>query len=540
MISEKTDLYKISKLTRKGYTIPKNKIHPNLYQEIRESLKVKPFTHKDYAKFAEEFYVFSENSSKLYLPKFWAIDNLGQPNNINITEGSKISINCKFQPLPFQIPIIDKIYNILLTQNGSILSVPCGFGKTFCSLYIACKLGLKTLVVVHTSVLLSQWIERIEQFVPDARIGIIRGAKFEVEDKDICIAMLQTLVSPGRKFSKDAFQDFGFLTIDEVHHMAAPGFSRALPLISTKYTLGLSATPNRQDKLEKVFKWYLGDIGWFQKKRSGFLITKYIKYTDDSFKEIRRPWNNSYNLPEMIKLIINSKPRNEFIVHQAISLAQTGRQILLLSARINHLKLLKKMINHFKKHDPIIDLIKLKFPYMDTIQNKIISYYKKPITCGLYIGGLKKHELDKSAQCNIILGSYSLVSEGTDIPTLNTLIMASPKKSIQQVVGRILRADTGFTPLVLDICDDFSIYTNQGYNRIKFYKMQEYHIDTFTKHQNENLKYKDQDIYINDTKQTEGYKKPKKSKTEPKKKRSKKKEKKVETKCLMHFSDSDN
>lgn len=537
MISKKSNLHKISKLTRKGYSIKKSNIHPNLLIELRESLKVKPFTHRDYAQFAEEFYVFSENSSSIYLPRFWAIKNLGPPNVIDLKEGKKVNLKISLKPFDYQKPMIDKIYKDIISNGGSLLCVGCGLGKTFMSLYIAAKLNFKTLVIVHTSVLLSQWVDRIKQFLPTAKVGIIRGNKFEVEGNDICIAMLQTLVSPQRKFQKTAFKDFGFLITDETHHLGAPVFSRALPLVSTKYMMGLSATPERADRLENVFKWYLGDIGWYQKKREGFLIVKYIKYTDESFKEIRR-YNNSYDLPKMTELIIKSKTRNIFIVNQAIRFSKMGRQVLLLSARRNHLKVLQKMIEHYKKDKQIKKIIKEWFPYKKTIQSRILDYYEINITTGLYIGQMKPAELEESSRCNIVLGTYSLVSEGTDIPTLNTLIMASPKKTIQQVVGRILRAETGFVPLVLDICDDFSIYTNQGVFRQKYYKMQEYHIDTFLKNNGECIKYNGKEIFIEDKKQTEGYK-PKKRGRKPKVNKPKKMKEIKRTKCLMEFSDSD-
>ena len=536
MISNKKNLHKIAKLSRKGYTLKKKDIHPNLLIELRESLKVAPKTHRDYQQFAEEFYVFSESVSNIYLPRFWAIENLGKPNKMLIKNGDKVDINCSFTPFDYQLPIINKIHNDIITTGGSILCVGCGLGKTFMSLYIAAKLKQKTLVVVHTSVLLTQWVERINQFLPGARIGLIRGNKFETEDKDICIAMLQTLTSKGRKFQKDVFDCFGFLISDEVHHMAAPTFSKALPLISTKYMLGLSATPKRVDQLQKVFQWYLGDIGWHEKKRSGFALIKYIKYTEDGFVEQRR-WNNSYDLPKMTEIIIGSKVRNKFLVDHAINFAKLGRQVLLLSARRNHLIYLQKLINHRKKNKQINEIIKTFFPNHDNIQSKILDYYEINITTGLYIGQMKPEELELSSKCNIILGTYSLVSEGTDIPTLNTLVMASPKKSIQQVVGRILRADTGYTPLVFDICDDFSIYTNQGKARQKYYKMQDYHIDEFTKFSNENIKYKNERIFIEDKIQTEGL--FKKKKTKPRKTKKKDPIKPKDTKCLMVFSDSD-
>ena len=69
---------------------------------------------------------------------------------------------------------------------------------------------------------------------------------------------------------------------------------------------------------------------------------------------------------------------------------------------------------------------------------------------------MKRKDLEKSSKCDIIFGTYQLVSEGTDIPTLNTLVMASPRKEIEQVVGRILRGYSTKTPIVVDIIDDDS------------------------------------------------------------------------------------
>ena len=46
---------------------------------------------------------------------------------------------------------------------------------------------MKTLIIVHKGFLLNQWIERIKQFVPNAKIGEIRGKTFDIEDKDIVI-----------------------------------------------------------------------------------------------------------------------------------------------------------------------------------------------------------------------------------------------------------------------------------------------------------------------------------------------------------------
>ena len=88
--------------------------------------------------------------------------------------------------------------------------------------------------------------------------------------------------------------------------------------------------------------------------------------------------------------------------------------------------------------------------------------------------------LEKSAKSDVLFASYQLVSEGTDIPTLNTLVMISPKKEVEQVVGRILRAKTNFTPLIVDITDSFGVYQNQARYRQRYYKKCKYpilHVD---------------------------------------------------------------
>ena len=69
-----------------------------------------------------------------------------------------------------------------------------------------------------------------------------------------------------------------------------------------------------------------------------------------------------------------------------------------------------------------------------------------------------------------------------DLPGLNTLILASPKSEIQQVVGRILRdkpCDRKYTPLIIDVVDDFSMFPSQAKKRQAYYKKCKYaiHID---------------------------------------------------------------
>ena len=118
------------------------------------------------------------------------------------------------------------------------------------------ELKKKTLVVVHKTFLLNQWKNRIEQFLPNTKVGIIQGKIIDIEDKDIIIGMLQSL-SLKDDYPDDLFDDIGTIIFDECHHLSAEKFSQILRKISVPYMIGLSGTPYRNDKLEKVFEYYI-------------------------------------------------------------------------------------------------------------------------------------------------------------------------------------------------------------------------------------------------------------------------------------------
>ena len=87
-----------------------------------------------------------------------------------------------------------------------------GFGKTTTALHILCKLK-KTLVIVNKEVLLNQWKERIQFFIPDASIGSLNKVSADVDGKDMVLAMLQSL-----SLREYDLSSFGFAIIDEAHH----------------------------------------------------------------------------------------------------------------------------------------------------------------------------------------------------------------------------------------------------------------------------------------------------------------------------------
>ena len=92
---------------------------------------------------------------------------------------------------------------------------------------------------------------------------------------------------------------------------------------------------------------------------------------------------------------------------------------------------------------------------------------------GFYVGGMKPNELRESQTKDILLATFSMASEGMDIPSLDTVILSSPKSDVEQSVGRIFRkkaCDRKFHPLIIDIQDEFSSFEKQCQKRVTFYR----------------------------------------------------------------------
>lgn len=446
-----------------GYHLSKNnKIDKDT---LKTHLTVVPKVNPNYSKETDSYSFFSENETHYIMPRYFGVKKYG---NLEYKEPVK-DINIQFNGSlrPYQENIVNECISKIKLNGGGIISIPCGGGKTVISIYIACKLNIKTLVVCHKSFLLNQWIERIEQFT-NASVGIIRQNKIDI-DKDIVVGMLQSIAM--KDYDSDIFNNFGLVIFDECHHTPAKIFSKCLMKTNFKYTIGLSATPNRLDGMTKVMNWYLGDLIYkMEKKEDSNVYVKLFNFTcnDPLFKE-KNSWFQGKmrpNIPKMITNITNINDRNKIIndIIQELSTLQ-GRKILILSHRIEHLNTLKKLCD-------------------DSINNKINNkeIIDNEITTAKYIGGMKEADLEISAQADIIFASYALAEEGLDIDGLNTLILATPKVNIIQSIGRIMRKpikEGDVYPVIVDIVDNLSMFTSWGFKRDKYYNSKKYNVHNY-------------------------------------------------------------
>ncbi len=209
-------------LGKRGYVLIKKHFSESFLNNIKKKLTVKPFVNDDYGTPIESFKVYTENANKLYIPKFFGYDILGKPQENRVPNGQTINLQFNGQLRQNQIEPVSVCLQAFEKQSGGILCLPCASGKTNIALYLLAKLECKTLIIVHKEFLLNQWKERIEEFLPGARIGIMQQNKVEIENKDIVIAMLQSISM--KEYALDTFDSYKMVIADECF----PGETRVI------------------------------------------------------------------------------------------------------------------------------------------------------------------------------------------------------------------------------------------------------------------------------------------------------------------------
>jgi superfamily II DNA or RNA helicase len=491
-------------LTNRGYAIRKSSLKEEDILAIRKNLTVAPTVNAKFAGLQENsFTLFYESPQRIYLPRQWGLQNYGVPQENIVPSGQDLPSTATFtgKPYDYQIDIINKF--VAAGGNG-LICVPCGKGKTFMALAIAARLGKRFCIVVDKEFLLNQWKGEIEAFFPGIRVGIFQRDKIqtqaeiiqpkepslaelkqkakeanlkvtgtkqqlmdrlkeanirfieepEVVEYDCTICMIQTIVQ--KEIPANSFDGYGFTIFDECHHLGAQHFSRALLKIQTKWMLGLSATPQREDGLTKVFEWFLGPPVYWEKTREPdatvSVLVKSFRYEDPAYDEAPTDWKGEVIMARLLSKIVEYRPRTRAIadIISAWIRESEGRRILVLSERKSHLEEFETLLEPLK------------------------------VEIGYYIGGMKEEERDASAaNARIILATYAMASEAMNIKTLNAVVLASPRKRVEQSTGRILRVRPEHRNLehrILDFIDSHDLYLGQWRKRLAYYKQCHYNI----------------------------------------------------------------
>jgi superfamily II DNA or RNA helicase len=314
---------------------------------------------------------------------------------------------------------------------------------------IAFRLGRRFMVVVDKEFLLDQWAGEMRSLIPGIRIGRFQANKAEVDpaEYDCTICMIQTIVQ--RQIPESMLRTYAFTIFDECHHLGAKHFSKVLSKLQTKHMLGLSATPTRDDGLTKVFEWHLGPPVFWEKRREAdeTVSVEVLRFTSDdsTYTDVPTNFRGEVILARLLTQVVTCHARNVFVADRIKELIkEPARRILVLSERISHLEALEELLT--------------------------------PTGCvmGYYIGGMKTATRELAAEsAQVLWATYAMASEAMNIKTLNCVVMASPRRKIEQSTGRILRQrpeERKVDPLIVDVIDVHGTLQRQSSQRIMYYK----------------------------------------------------------------------
>lgn len=416
----------MSKLTRFGYILEKKNVNTD---EIRNDLTVYPSVPKSYAmmKKPTPIICYREDANYIAVPRFYGINKFGKPDKNNFDKqypAQDMTYNGTLRPQ--QEIIVEKVIQGLEKHGGGLLIAGCGIGKTNMAIYIACHCKVKTLILVHKNFLKSQAANRIIDNTNIKFVGTIQGDNIET-DAPITIGMIQS-VCKNDKYNDKLFAQFGMVIIDEAHHMSARNFNKVFDKIGGRYMLGITAEHTRPDQTFKIVHWNLGPTLFkAEQKPNPLVLVKRISFDTKNVKRTKpvyNKWTRELDKATMISNLLHIKGRNNLTVDILEWCSLNDKKILFLSGRIKHLTCLGKKL------------------------------LKRDIDFGYYVGGMSEELLKESENKIIILGTYEMAQEGLDVPGIKVVILGTPKSSVKQAVGRILRKEEyDYRPTVIEFND---------------------------------------------------------------------------------------
>ena len=340
-------------------------------------------------------------------------------------------------------------------KNG-IIVMPCGSGKTQTALEVVARLGYKTLWLTHTQDLLNQSMARARScFDCDADMfGTITEGKINISS-GITFATVQTMCKIDlSKYHKQ----WAVVVVDECQHCCGSPtrvtqFYKVVNSLYAPYKFGLTATPHRNDGLDKSMYALLGDtITTVPKEAVQTTCPVLVEQIDTEY--MPEPanvtnFNGTINYSALITDLIENKQRFELI--SEIINTRCKNKSIVLANRVQYLK-------------------------------DLCGAYKGRGLCISAVGTSKKAKEERkealkklgAGEIDCIFATYQLAAEGLDCPELRYVVFATPEKNertVTQAVGRVARQAPGKKyGKVLDFVDDFGMHKGWARKRLGYYR----------------------------------------------------------------------
>lgn len=402
-------------------------------------------------RFERPYLLYKSGNGKLFLPRSYC--PVGEQDNR--IRGYDIDFDLVMPPRnDEQDRVICETYEFLQAGQSGIVQAPTGFGKTYTACAVTALMRRPTLVVTTKDDLFEQWVDAAHQFLglPFSKIGRIRQDTCDVAGKPFVVGMIHSLSKEGR-YPDWIKKAFALVHFDEVQRLPADEFSKVAGMFASMWRVGWSATPDRADGRELVFFGHIGPVR---------VVSDAHPMTPKVFR-----YRTTFKLP-MVRRAINGKWRVVQLPHQPGKIAHV---VKLMGEDDERNRLVAKLGAMCYKNGRNTVLFADHRAHLETLHEHLLALGVRSNDMAFYVGGLKKSEKEAAKKKKFLLATYNFMGEGSDVPTLDAAILATPRSDVRQIVGRVIRSlDGKQQPVVIDLVDDDShVFEAYATKRLRFY-----------------------------------------------------------------------
>lgn len=322
----------------------------------------------------------------------------------------------------------------LQQHSGGIAVLPTGIGKTYLSLEIGRHFKTPMVVMIHKGDMIDNWVEHCEKHlgIPHHDVGIVKENRCD-EGKPVTICSVQTLLS--RDFGPGFYEQFGFMIADEIHHYGAREWSKVISAFPARYRLGVSANPIRKDGLDPIVRWNFGKVGFgvYKKDAEELPLACMVRYMPGAYRDgqywdgekIDGQWCLSQpNAMKYAKVLAADTERNSWLVERMIDATLKGRRFLCFSRLRDHINAL-----HLEYEQRLAETLAAA----DEATRKQFG----TVRAAKLWGGLKDRDRKHASTADEIFTTFGFSKEATNLPQIDTLVLATPPGDVLQTVGRL-------------------------------------------------------------------------------------------------------
>ena len=427
-----------------------------LFLKTKLTLKTTPYKGID----PETVYCYREDDERIWMPRHFAQGYLWRlVDQWDWSPGKPYTFAANGTPDPErgQVETLRVMPNYLKQHKAGVLISPTGTGKTFLACRIAANLGRYVGWFAYAGHMVDNALEHAQSILGlrADQVGIVQGDRCDL-GKPFTIMMIQSLLK--RTYPDELYQQIGLLVGDEIQRYGAQEWRKVVAKFPAKFRLGMSADSARSDGLGDIITWTFGRVGHEAerirsddvKPPSVVCVSWTKEYSPTSFCSWIKDgdqWREGDPHPTKFdKKLSKDNERTKMFSGEIANAAASGRNILVFSRMVAHLKICKKLVDIDLDHRGLI-----------------------PST-GLLIGGkgsAKKKKADReiAMKAQVIFTTFAMARDALNIPKLDTMFFLTPPGNALQPIGRLREKSEGIERKALLVVDG---YENCDYSKKKF------------------------------------------------------------------------